>query len=138
MLCITPVAAQAQPATGSGADAIAVSPVAAEEAGSGSRGERLGTAAPTRLLRTLNASPRRAICWVFGEDCREAVAVARCESTMRPTAQNGQYLGLFQMGSWERSLFGHGQTPLEQARAAHRYFVRSGSDWSPWTCKPWW
>ena len=52
-------------------------------------------------------------------------------------AQNGQYLGLFQMGSSERRLFGHGETALEQAQAAYRYFVRSGRDWSPWSCKPW-
>ncbi len=109
--------------------------------------EAIAPAAPTaarsdlarkRLIRDLNASPRRAICWVFGEDCAEAVAVARCESTLRTGARNGQYLGLFQMGVWERSLYGHGGTPLQQARAAHRYFVISGSDWSPWTCKPWW
>ena len=31
-------------------------------------------------------------------------------------AQNGQYLGLFQMGSYERQLFGHGETAHEQAR----------------------
>ena len=54
----------------------------------------------------------------------------------RTTAQNGQYLGLFQMGSSERQLFGHGASALEQAKAAHRYFVLSGRDWSPWSCKP--
>ena len=40
------------------------------------------------------------------------------------------------MGSSERTLFGHGNTALEQAVAAHRYFVASGKDWSPWSCKP--
>ena len=34
-------------------------------------------------------------------------------------------------------LFGHGPTALAQAQAAYRYFVRSGRDWSPWSCKPW-
>ena len=53
------------------------------------------------------------------------------------TAQNGQYLGLFQMGSDERRLFGHGPNALDQATAAYRYFMQSGSDWSPWSCKPW-
>jgi hypothetical protein len=38
------------------------------------------------------------------------------------------------MGSYERSLFGHGSTAHDQALAAHRYFVRSGRDWSPWGC----
>ena len=79
--------------------------------------------------------PKAAICTVFGDDCQEAVAVAWCESRLRPTAQNGQYLGLFQMGSYERQLFGHGSSAREQAVAAHRYFVRSGRDWSPWSCR---
>ena len=76
--------------------------------------------------------PRQAICTVFGSYCQEAVAVAWCESRLTTSAQNGQYRGLFQMGSYERSLFGHGSTAHDQARAAHRYFVRSGRDWSPW------
>jgi hypothetical protein len=79
--------------------------------------------------------PRKAICTVFRSYCQEAVAVAWCESRLQTTAQNGQYLGLFQMGSYERSLFGHGSTPHAQAEAAHRYFVRSGRDWSPWGCR---
>jgi hypothetical protein len=79
--------------------------------------------------------PRAAICEVFDSYCRDAVAVAWCESRLTTTAENGQYLGLFQMGSYERSLFGHGATAHEQAVAAHRYFVRSGRDWSPWSCR---
>lgn len=82
-------------------------------------------------------SPRTAICSVFGRYCGEALQVARCESGLTTTARNGQYLGLFQMGSSERRLFGHGTTAIEQVRAAHRYFVASGRDWSPWSCKPW-
>ena len=79
--------------------------------------------------------PRKAICSVFGSYCEEAVAVAWCESRLSPTAENGQYRGLFQMGSHERSLFGHGNTAHDQSVAAHRYFVRSGRDWSPWACR---
>lgn len=79
--------------------------------------------------------PRKAICSVFGSYCEEAVAVAWCESRLNPTAENGQYRGLFQMGSYERSLFGHGSTAHDQSVAAHRYFVRSGRDWSPWACR---
>jgi hypothetical protein len=99
---------------------------------------RQAAAEQAKLERELNASPQKAICHVFGGHCKQALAVARCESRLSTTAQNGQYLGLFQMGSSERRIFGHGPTPLEQARAAHRYFVRSGRDWSPWSCKPWW
>ena len=79
--------------------------------------------------------PRKAICSVFGSYCEAAVAVAWCESRLNTTAQNGQYRGLFQMGSHERSLFGHGSSAHDQSRAAHRYFVRSGRDWSPWACR---
>ncbi|HET8968865.1 MAG TPA: hypothetical protein VFN06_05520 [Gaiellaceae bacterium] len=79
--------------------------------------------------------PRAAICTVFGSYCQEALAVAWCESRLSTRAENGQYLGLFQMGSYERRLFGHGQSARDQAVAAHRYFVRSGRDWSPWACR---
>jgi len=79
--------------------------------------------------------PRAAICDVFGSYCQQAVAVSWCESHLDPGAHNGQYLGLFQMGSSERRLFGHGDSAHEQALAAHRYFVSSGSDWSPWSCR---
>ena len=87
------------------------------------------------VLRT--ASPPRAICNVFGSYCRQALAVSRCESGLRTDAQNGQYLGLFQMGTNERRIFGHGNSAIAQAAAAHRYFIASGRDWSPWSCKPW-
>ena len=90
-----------------------------------------------RLVAELRGSPEKAICHVFGSYCGEALRVARCESGYSVGAQNGQYLGLFQMGSNERRLFGHGESALEQAQAAYRYFVRSGRDWSPWSCKPW-
>jgi hypothetical protein len=85
--------------------------------------------------RLARLKPKAAICAVFGDDCQEAVGVAWCESHLSTTAQNGQYLGLFQMGSYERRLFGHGPTAHAQAIAAHRYFVRSGRDWSPWSCR---
>ena len=88
--------------------------------------------------RRAELSPRWVICDVFGQRyCSQAVAVATCESRLTTTAQNGQYLGLFQMGSHERRTFGHGGSARQQARAAYRYFVRSGRDWSPWSCKPW-
>jgi hypothetical protein len=101
-------------------------------------------AAIRRLLRRQQVrqlaitSPKVAICDVFGRHyCGQALAVSWCESHHRTTAENGEYLGLFQMGSSERRLFGHGLTARQQAIAAHKYFVRSGRDWSPWSCKPW-
>ena len=68
-----------------------------------------------RLAAVAAASPANVICRVFGDYCREALAVSRCESGLRTDAQNGQYLGLFQMGSSERRLFGHGASATEQA-----------------------
>lgn len=76
--------------------------------------------------------PAAAIREVFGPSWRKALAVARCESTLRTGAQNGQYRGLFQMGSPERSRFGHGASAYAQARAAHRYWLEVGRSWHPW------
>lgn len=96
----------------------------------------LGAKVRARDARRLaSLPPREAICTIFGSYCDEALAVAWCESRLSTSAQNGQYLGLFQMGSYERQLFGHGQSARDQAAAAHRYFVRSGRDWSPWSCR---
>lgn len=89
------------------------------------------------LVRLGRMSPAEVICEVFGRYCRQAVAVAWCESRHTTTAHNGQYLGLFQMGSSERGRFGHGPSAWDQTRAAYRYFVVAGRDWSPWSCKPW-
>jgi hypothetical protein len=90
-----------------------------------------------REARSSNAPPKAAICDVFGRRyCRQALSVSWCESRHATTARNGPYLGLFQMGWSERQLYGHGSTARQQARAAHRYFVVSGRDWSPWSCKP--
>ncbi len=85
--------------------------------------------------RLAAASPRVAICSVFGRYCRQALAVAWCESGHQTTARNGQYLGLFQMGDWARAYAGHGDTAYEQAVAAYKLFVQSGRDWSPWSCR---
>jgi hypothetical protein len=85
------------------------------------------------------AHVRRDICKVFGRYCQQALNVASCETggTFSVWARNGQYLGIFQMGSYARARFGHSNTVLGQSRAAYRYFVASGRDWSPWQCKPW-
>ena len=81
---------------------------------------------------------------MFGPYAWQAKRVAACESGDRDgdlsphvvRATNGQYLGMFQMGSFARSTYGHSSHVLGQVRAAHRYFVDSGKDWSPWSCKP--
>jgi len=78
----------------------------------------------------------RVICAVFGPYCSQALRVAACESGMHTTASNGQYLGLFQMGSYARSRYGYGDDVWTQASSAFRYFADSGFSWGPWTCKP--
>lgn len=83
--------------------------------------------------------PVAAIRHVFGAYGDQAVAVSRCETggTFSVYATNGQYLGLFQMGQYARSVYGHSWTALGQSRSAYAYFRDSGSDWSPWRCRPW-
>jgi hypothetical protein len=76
------------------------------------------------------------ICAVFGPYCSQALRVAWCESRYRVYARNGQYLGIFQLGSHERATYGGGSDAWSQAVAAFRYFVASGRDWSPWECRP--
>jgi hypothetical protein len=88
--------------------------------------------AAARRARIHELPPAEAIRRVFGASWRKALAVARCESTLRTTARNGQYRGLFQLGSPERARFGHGESAYAQARAAHRYWVEVGRSWHPW------
>lgn len=75
---------------------------------------------------------------IFGRSHgRDAVRVAWCESRINPRAYNpAGYAGVFQMGHAERRRYGHGPTVEAQSFAARRYFRASGSDWSPWSCKP--
>ena len=80
------------------------------QGGGGARGARAQGEGATGSPRSRAATPTQAICHVFGSYCNEALAVARCESGLQTDAQNGQYLGLFQMGSSERRIFGHGSS----------------------------
>ena len=48
------------------------------------------------------ATAQAAICTVFGSYCQEARRRRVVRVAPRTKAQNGQYLGLFQMGSYER------------------------------------
>lgn len=93
-----------------------------------------GTAQATSQYESRGA--RTAICHVFGRYCSQALAVAKCESGLSIWARNGQYLGLFQMGTWARSMYGHAYNAWGQARAAYRYFRASGYRWTGWACRP--
>lgn len=85
--------------------------------------------------RPAGGSVNTIICRVFGSgECGEATRVAYCESRDRLDAVNGQYEGIFQMGSHERATYatiGY-STVYEQVVAAHNYFVAAG--WGPWSC----
>jgi len=100
------------------------------------------TTAQARKSRVHHLSPQRVICLVFKSHCSDALRVSYCESRFDVYAQNGQYKGLFQMGSNERATYDRrGKrynrfTAWDESIAAHRYFVASGEDWSPWSCKP--
>lgn len=84
------------------------------------------------------------VCW----QGNEAIRVAKCESgkywdlgipwkAVGPKDEFGNpRLSMFQMGTQERKDYGHGPDPWSQAFAAHRYYIYSGRDWSPWSCKP--
>lgn len=100
------------------------------------RRQRIAKQKRARAARLRAQTPEKVICRVFGRHCDDALVVAHCESRFQTEAQNGQYLGLFQMGSYARELYGHGGSAKRQAEAAFDYFVDSGRDWSPWGCKP--
>jgi hypothetical protein len=92
------------------------------------RGRRDAYCAVLRAIR----KPTVAVRMVFGDEADEALRVFDCESHLRTTAENGQYRGLAQMGNYARERYGHGNTALEQARAAHSYYQEAG--WRPWEC----
>jgi hypothetical protein len=95
-------------------------------------------AAPAPVAARVGAVPPvvRAICATFRGYCGQALRVAWCESRWKVWARNGQYLGLFQMGAWERAHYGHGWNAWAQSRAAFRYFAATGRSWRPWACRP--
>ncbi len=84
--------------------------------------------------RTSSASVPALICRVFGAVCAEAQRIAYTESRYSTSAANGQYLGIFQMGSGERATYatiGY-TTAYQQIVAAHNLYRARGFE--PWTC----
>jgi hypothetical protein len=63
------------------------------------------------------------------------IRVAQCESRLSRTATNGQYLGLFQLGSFARARYldGSWTDAWANATAAARY-ARDAGGFGPWTC----
>lgn len=79
---------------------------------------------------------KQIIRYVFGSHGEQAVRVADCETghTFWWGAHNGQYRGIFQLGTRERAQYGDGHSTWEQAVAAYKLFLDRG--WAPWDCSP--
>lgn len=75
----------------------------------------------------------------------QAIDVAWCESRGKPTARNGRFKGLFQMGDREWIRYGNGKNPFDpiaNSAAAYRYWTavnnpkKGVTGWRPWECQP--
>ena len=97
-------------------------------AGLGARQAEARPPVPPDVFRAVRAY------WHTKPERVEAFNIVACETGNRynTTARNGQYLGLFQFGSFARARYGFGWDAWSQARAAHAYYLDAG--WSPWTC----
>ncbi len=84
------------------------------------------------LLHPLPHTIRGIICYVWGDQCSNALAVVQCESNFDIHNQTGQYWGLFQMGEWARANYGFEWDAWQQTRGAHELYKDMG--WSPWEC----
>lgn len=97
-----------------------------------------------RLTRIVRTSPPvsealTVASIAYGVPRAELEHVAFCESTLNPSARNGRYRGIFQMGPiFESSPYGRAGlsvwSPLASAMAAAS-IVRAGG-WGPWECRP--
>jgi len=83
---------------------------------------------PPRVFKAVRAE------WRSTPNRVEAFDLIWCESRYDVDAENGQYLGLFQMGDWARARYGHGSTARAQARSAHRLWLDFGWSRSQWSC----
>ena len=82
--------------------------------------------------RTLYQQAQRAVCYYFKNNCTTAMRIVKCETggSYTPWSSNGQYQGIFQMGSQERATYGDGNNVWAQAKAAFAYFRVAG--FGPW------
>jgi hypothetical protein len=82
---------------------------------------------PPTLFKAVRAE------WRTKAERIQAFDIAWCESRYSVRARNGQYLGLWQLGSWARARYGHGTTVRAQAHAAHALYHDYG--WRQWQCR---
>jgi hypothetical protein len=89
-----------------------------------------------------SVSYKQMIRRVFGPYGNQAVSVARCESSLNPSASNGVRgaVGLFQIlpRTWASTSHANqsASNPLANIQAAHEIFARDGYSWSEWACGP--
>jgi len=90
------------------------------------------TAQASNSSRLFDQAQRAVSHYFTGSNCAIAMRIVKCETggTYTPWSANGQYLGIFQMGSRERRVYGHGNNVWAQARAAYAYFRDAG--FGPW------
>lgn len=66
----------------------------------------------------------------------QALRIAKCESgwSLTPRAQNGRYVGVFQVSDhWRRTVPGFRMNAWAQSRHAYRVYRLTGG-WSHWSC----
>ena len=96
-------------------------------------GGAAGQAAQASNDKSSYQSALRAVCYYFGPNCQTAMRIVKCETggTYSTLSANGQYHGIFQMGSHERATFGDGNNVWAQAKAAYHYFL-AAHGFGPW------
>lgn len=74
----------------------------------------------------------------YGVPLSNMRAVARCESTFRPWARNGRYVGLFQFGAsaWRQSSYTVLSRTDPYANALAHAEIVSDEGYGQWECKP--
>ncbi|MFN0092756.1 MAG: transglycosylase SLT domain-containing protein [Acidimicrobiales bacterium] len=78
----------------------------------------------------------------FGARGAEAVAIARCESSLDPAARNGAHYGLFQISDVHLDTLVRPRgwammdllRPEPNIEVAWALFVRAEQSWRPWAC----
>lgn len=92
------------------------------------------TVTPTPTLDPISSKIKE----VFGKYADQAIEIAKCESSLNPSAvgDGGRSIGLFQIHKgWQRIENDRFLFDLDlNTRIAHKIFTDSGSSWKLWSC----
>lgn len=94
------------------------------------------TGADLARLRIEWPAFRRALVTTFRSSWIDAAVVSFGESRWNPAAVNGQHLGYFQLGTYERGRTGWTADAAGQVRAASAWNAMTGGRWAAWSCRP--